>query len=198
MIGHDGDVPGYQSVMYYLPEHDATIVGFGNLYGWSVRGMPASTLVKAAADHCFPKRSEPNRCRFPLFWFCSRSVGAHRGRLIVAGIAIALAARRAVSCAHRSAGVARPGFARGSSSSAIPNCTSPQPTRFTLTSTNPFWKQCEPTRGSLGCTRRRPSSRRRYAGYGVRHTRPRELLQFEWERHGRVDSRPTRRLPCVG
>lgn len=56
MIGHDGDVPGYQTVMYYLPEHDATVVGMGNLYGWSVRGMPTNSLVKAAVAHCFPKK----------------------------------------------------------------------------------------------------------------------------------------------
>lgn len=56
MIGHDGDVPGYQCVMYYLPDHDATVVGLGNLYGWSVRGMPTNTLVKAAVAHCFPPK----------------------------------------------------------------------------------------------------------------------------------------------
>ncbi len=55
MVGHGGDVPGYQSAMYYLPEHDATVVGLGNLYGWSVRGMPATTLVRAAVAHCFPR-----------------------------------------------------------------------------------------------------------------------------------------------
>lgn len=55
MIGHDGDVPGYQCVMYYLPAHDATVVGAVNLYGWSVRGMPANTLAFAAVDHLFPK-----------------------------------------------------------------------------------------------------------------------------------------------
>lgn len=56
MIGHDGDVPGYQTAMYYLPEHDATVIGLGNLYGWSVRGMPTNTLVRAAVEHCFPKK----------------------------------------------------------------------------------------------------------------------------------------------
>jgi D-alanyl-D-alanine carboxypeptidase len=56
MIGHDGDVPGYQCAMYYLPEHGATVVGLGNLYGWSVRGMPTNTLVRAAVAHCFPKK----------------------------------------------------------------------------------------------------------------------------------------------
>lgn len=55
MVGHDGDVPGYQCAMYYLPEHDATVVGLGNLYGWSVRGMPTNTLVRAVVAHCFPK-----------------------------------------------------------------------------------------------------------------------------------------------
>jgi D-alanyl-D-alanine carboxypeptidase len=48
-IGHDGDVPGYQSCMYYLPEHDATIVGLTNIYGWSLPGMPANQLTWQAA-----------------------------------------------------------------------------------------------------------------------------------------------------
>lgn len=56
MIGHDGDVPGYQCAMYYLPEHDATVVALGNLYGWSARGMPTNAVLKAAVAHCFPKK----------------------------------------------------------------------------------------------------------------------------------------------
>lgn len=37
--------------MYYLPEHDATIVAMTNLYGYSVRGMPADNLAWRAAKH---------------------------------------------------------------------------------------------------------------------------------------------------
>ncbi len=55
MIGHDGDVPGYQSGMCYLPDYDAKAVGLSTLYGWSVRRMPTNTLVKAAVGQCFPK-----------------------------------------------------------------------------------------------------------------------------------------------
>jgi D-alanyl-D-alanine carboxypeptidase len=55
-VGHDGDVPGFQSAMYYSPEHDTVIVGLGNVYGWSVRGMPTSVLVLAAVDHLFPQK----------------------------------------------------------------------------------------------------------------------------------------------
>jgi D-alanyl-D-alanine carboxypeptidase len=58
MIGHDGDVPGYQTAMYYLPEHDASVVALGNLYGWSVRGMPTNGVLKAAVAHCFPQRGK--------------------------------------------------------------------------------------------------------------------------------------------
>jgi len=54
MVGHDGDVPGYQCLMYYLPDHYATVVAMVNLYGWSVRGMPANSMAKVALDHCFP------------------------------------------------------------------------------------------------------------------------------------------------
>jgi D-alanyl-D-alanine carboxypeptidase len=56
MVGHDGDVPGYQTVMYYLPEHDAVVVAMVNLYGWSVRDMPANRLAKVAVEHCFPAK----------------------------------------------------------------------------------------------------------------------------------------------
>jgi len=49
-IGHDGDVPGYQTVMLYFPELDATVVALTNLYGWSVRGMPADRLAWLAAE----------------------------------------------------------------------------------------------------------------------------------------------------
>jgi D-alanyl-D-alanine carboxypeptidase len=47
-LGHDGDVPGYQTFAYYFPEQDVTVVACVNLYGWSVRGMPANTLGEAA------------------------------------------------------------------------------------------------------------------------------------------------------
>ncbi|MFQ3593690.1 MAG: serine hydrolase domain-containing protein [Gemmataceae bacterium] len=56
MVGHDGDVPGYQTAMYYLPEHDAVVVAMVNLYGWSVRGMPASQLAKVAVEQCFSSK----------------------------------------------------------------------------------------------------------------------------------------------
>jgi D-alanyl-D-alanine carboxypeptidase len=46
-LGHDGDVPGYQTFAYYWPEQDVTVVACVNLYGWSVRGMPANTLGEA-------------------------------------------------------------------------------------------------------------------------------------------------------
>lgn len=56
MIGHDGDVPGYQCLLYYLPEHDAVVVAMVNLYGWSVRDMPANRLAKVAVEQCFPSK----------------------------------------------------------------------------------------------------------------------------------------------
>ncbi len=49
-IGHDGDVPGYQTVMLYFPEKDATVIVLTNLYGWSVRGMPANEIAWLAAE----------------------------------------------------------------------------------------------------------------------------------------------------
>lgn len=49
-IGHDGDVPGFQSVMLYFPKHDATVVAMVNLYGWSLPGMPADRLAWRAAE----------------------------------------------------------------------------------------------------------------------------------------------------
>lgn len=51
-IGHEGDVPGFQTVMFYSPEHDATIVGFVNVYGWSLKDMPACRLMRLAAQSC--------------------------------------------------------------------------------------------------------------------------------------------------
>ncbi len=50
-IGHDGDVPGYQTVMRYLPERRITVVAMCNLYGWSIRGMPANALAEIALEH---------------------------------------------------------------------------------------------------------------------------------------------------
>ena len=44
-VGHDGDTPGYQACMYYLPEYDAVVVAMANLYGWSACGMPADDLA---------------------------------------------------------------------------------------------------------------------------------------------------------
>lgn len=55
MIGHDGDVPGYQCAMYYDTVNDATLIGLGNLYGWSVRGMPTNVLLKVARIHVSSK-----------------------------------------------------------------------------------------------------------------------------------------------
>lgn len=51
-IGHEGDVPGFQTFMFYSPKHDATIVGFTNVYGWSLRDMPACRLMRLAAQRC--------------------------------------------------------------------------------------------------------------------------------------------------
>ncbi len=49
-IGHDGDVPGYQTCMYYFPSRDATLLAVTNLYGWSVPDMPADRLAWLAAQ----------------------------------------------------------------------------------------------------------------------------------------------------
>lgn len=49
-IGHNGDVPGYQTVMLYFPEHDATVVALTNMYGWSLPGMPADRLAWHTAE----------------------------------------------------------------------------------------------------------------------------------------------------
>jgi CubicO group peptidase (beta-lactamase class C family) len=56
MIGHDGDVPGYQAFLFYLPDQEASVVAVANLYGWSVRGMPGNALAEAAIAHAFPHR----------------------------------------------------------------------------------------------------------------------------------------------
>jgi D-alanyl-D-alanine carboxypeptidase len=56
MVGHDGDVPGFQTLMYYLPERDAVVVAMTNLYGWSVRDMPANRLALVAVEECFPAK----------------------------------------------------------------------------------------------------------------------------------------------
>jgi CubicO group peptidase (beta-lactamase class C family) len=58
MIGHDGDVPGYQTFAFYLPDEDATVVAVATLYGWSVRGMPANDLAKEAIRRTFPHREK--------------------------------------------------------------------------------------------------------------------------------------------
>lgn len=52
LIGHEGDVPGFQTFMFYSPKHDATLVGFVNVYGWSLRDMPACRLMRLAAQRC--------------------------------------------------------------------------------------------------------------------------------------------------
>ncbi|MBY0512813.1 MAG: beta-lactamase family protein, partial [Gemmataceae bacterium] len=58
MIGHDGDVPGYQTFAFYLPAEDATVIAVATMYGWSVRGMPANTLAKEAIKLVFPDRAK--------------------------------------------------------------------------------------------------------------------------------------------
>ena len=63
MVGHDGDVPGYQPFMFYLPDQDAAVVAVANLYGWSVRGMPGNALAEAAIAHQFPDRKPDHRSR---------------------------------------------------------------------------------------------------------------------------------------
>ena len=49
-MGHDGDMPGYQTAMYYSPTLDATIIALTNVYGWSLHDMPADRLVWHAAE----------------------------------------------------------------------------------------------------------------------------------------------------
>jgi CubicO group peptidase (beta-lactamase class C family) len=56
-LGHDGDVPGYQSFMFYLPEQQASVVAVATLYGWSVRGMPANELAQLAIAELCPDRA---------------------------------------------------------------------------------------------------------------------------------------------
>jgi CubicO group peptidase (beta-lactamase class C family) len=58
MVGHDGDVPGYQTFAFYLPAEDATVIAVATMYGWSVRGMPANDLAKEAIKLCFPHREK--------------------------------------------------------------------------------------------------------------------------------------------
>ncbi|MGL6075362.1 MAG: serine hydrolase domain-containing protein [Fimbriiglobus sp.] len=57
MIGHDGDVPGYQTFAFYLPDEEATVVGIGTMFGWSVDNMPTNDLAKEAIRHVFPARA---------------------------------------------------------------------------------------------------------------------------------------------
>ena len=64
-IGHDGDMPGYQTAMYYSPQLDATIIALTNVYGWSFHDMPADRLVWNAAETVLkvpplPKESREN------------------------------------------------------------------------------------------------------------------------------------------
>jgi len=58
-IGHDGDVPGYQCCMYYLPEHDASVVVLTNMYGWSIRDMPACRLFGEVVEKGLKVSSTP-------------------------------------------------------------------------------------------------------------------------------------------
>ncbi|MGC4003603.1 MAG: serine hydrolase domain-containing protein [Pirellulales bacterium] len=51
-IGHDGDVPGFQCTMRYLPEHDATVIVLTNIYGWSVHFNPSTPIAEAACVEC--------------------------------------------------------------------------------------------------------------------------------------------------
>ena len=49
IIGHDGDLPGFQSFMGYVPARDATIVVLANVYpDLDCRG-PADEIVKLIA-----------------------------------------------------------------------------------------------------------------------------------------------------
>ncbi|MGL4424397.1 MAG: serine hydrolase domain-containing protein [Gemmataceae bacterium] len=58
MIGHDGDIPGYQTFAFYLPNEDATVVGIGTMFGWSVDNMPMNDLANEAIQRVFPKRKK--------------------------------------------------------------------------------------------------------------------------------------------
>jgi len=49
-IGHTGDVPGYQTCMYYLPDHDLRVAVMTNVYGYSIRRSPADDLFRALVD----------------------------------------------------------------------------------------------------------------------------------------------------
>jgi D-alanyl-D-alanine carboxypeptidase len=58
-IGHDGDVPGFQSTMRYFPEYDTTLIVLTNLYGWSIRTNPASHLAGIVKAECWPDARKP-------------------------------------------------------------------------------------------------------------------------------------------
>ncbi|WP_197453449.1 serine hydrolase domain-containing protein [Caulifigura coniformis] len=49
-LGHTGDVPGFQTCMFYLPKHDASVVVMTNVYGWSIRKSPADDLFVALIE----------------------------------------------------------------------------------------------------------------------------------------------------
>ncbi len=64
-IGHDGDVPGFQSTMRYIPEHDATLIVLTNLYGWSIRTNPATHLAAVVKEECWPAARKPAEIVIP-------------------------------------------------------------------------------------------------------------------------------------
>ena len=45
MIGHDGDVPGYSSLMGFRPADQLTIIVLTNMHGWSIERMPANEIA---------------------------------------------------------------------------------------------------------------------------------------------------------
>ena len=58
LYGHGGNDPGYNTVMYYLPEEDAAFVGFNNV-------LPGPTTTKNAAQQLEEMLFESVRIVFP-------------------------------------------------------------------------------------------------------------------------------------
>lgn len=62
-VGHDGDVPGYQCFAAHHPELGATVVVLTNVYGWSIRDMPADRIAMLLMEEVFglkvPQQPKP-------------------------------------------------------------------------------------------------------------------------------------------
>jgi hypothetical protein len=46
MVGHDGDLPGYQCFMGRREDDGLIVVVLTNLHGWSVKATPANEIAE--------------------------------------------------------------------------------------------------------------------------------------------------------